>query len=340
MLEVGAAAARGRDSSLGARQRVFERSGHHHDAEVRFGADPGSHQGDVGRRVRRARAGNEGRRAHRPVPRGGVQEARAPAGKHRRHVRAEGAARRHHRDQHAAADHRRRRRHEDLQVEGRGRRLDQARRRRRGNQRLRDDLCRLRRDRARVQLGRLQGRRRQGQDHRRARERPAGARRRRSREARRQGLQRQGDDVLRPLDLQVRGGREARRRRHPDRARGRPRRLPVPGRAGQPAREIRPRHARQEHGAVGDRRMGHARDRQGDPEDGRPGLRRAEKAVPDPRFQAGAAQPQGVDRREEHAAHHRLAQRRSRSSRAAIPRSATSSSSIRRTGITWAWAIP
>jgi hypothetical protein len=40
-----------------------------------------------------------------------------------------------------------------------------------------------------------------------------------------------------------------------------------------------------------------------------PGLRRAEKAGPDPRFQAGAAQPQGVDRREEHAAHHRLAQR-------------------------------
>ena len=138
-------------------------------------------------------------------------------------------------DQHAAADHRRRRDHEDLQVEGRGRRLDQARRRRRGDQRLRDDLRRLRRDRARVQLGRLQGRRRQGQDHRRARQRPAGARRRRSREARRQGLQRQGDDLLRPLDLQVRGGREARRGRRPDRARDRPGRLPVPGRAGQPA---------------------------------------------------------------------------------------------------------
>ena len=339
MLEVGAAA-RGRDSSLGARQRVFERSGHHHDAEVRCGADPGSHQGDVGRRVRRARAGDEGRRAHRPVPRGGVQEARAPAGKHRRHVRAEGAARRHHRDQHAAADHRRRRGHEDLQVEGRGRRLDQARRRRRGDQRLRDDLCRLRRDRARVQLGRLQGRRRQGQDHRRARERPAGARRRRSREARRQGLQRQGDDVLRPLDLQVRGGREARCRRHPDRARGRPRRLPVPGRAGQPTREIRPRHARQEHGAFGDRRMGHARDRQGDPEDGRPGLRRAEEAVPDPRFQASAAQPQGVDRCEEHAAHHRLAQR----AREARGQRSHASQRARRLygalGSPRAWAIP
>ena len=72
-------------------------------------------------------------------------------------------------------------------------------------------------------------------------------------------------------------------------------------------------------GRVGDRRLGHARDREGDPEDGRPGLRRAEEAVPDPRLQAGAAQPQGVDRREEHAADDRLAQRARRSSRAAIP---------------------
>ena len=134
----------------------------------------------------------------------------------------------------------------------------------------------------------------------------------------REDVQRQGDDLLRPLDLQVRGGRAARRRRRPDRARDRPGRLSVPGRAGQPAREVRPGHARQEHGTRGDRGLGHARRGEGDPEDGRPGLRRAEEAGADARLQAGAARPQGVDRRQEHDAHARLAATSSPSSKAAI----------------------
>ena len=44
-------------------------------------------------------------------------------------------------------------------------------------------------------------------------------------EARSEDVQRQGDDLLRPLDLQVRGRRAARRGRNPDRARDRARRL-------------------------------------------------------------------------------------------------------------------
>ncbi len=62
---------------------------------------------------------------------------------------------------------------------------------------------------ARVRLGRLQGRRREGQDDRRAGQRPAGARSRQGRRARRETVRRPGDDLLRPLDLQVRGGRAA-----------------------------------------------------------------------------------------------------------------------------------
>ena len=77
---------------------------------------------------------------------------------------------------------------------------------------LRAGLRGLRRAGARVSVGRLQGHGRQGQDDRRARQRPAGRRRGRRDEARREDLRRQGDDVLRPLDLQVREGRRARRR--------------------------------------------------------------------------------------------------------------------------------
>ena len=55
---------------------------------------------------------------------------------------------------------------------------------------------RLRRQGARARLGRFQGPGRAGQDHRRAGQRPRFRRRRRR-------FRRQGDDLLRPLDLQV-----------------------------------------------------------------------------------------------------------------------------------------
>ncbi len=63
------------------------------------------------------------------------------------------------------------------------------------------------------ELGRLPRHRRQRQDHRRARQRSAGHEG--GRHAGRRDVRRQGDDLLRPLDLQVREGRRAwRRGRH------------------------------------------------------------------------------------------------------------------------------
>ena len=155
---------------------------------------------------------------------GRVPEAGTQAGQHRRHLHPEGAARRHHRHRGQAAGGvgqgpR------DLQVARRGRRLDQARRRRRQHRELRPRLRRLRRRRARVQLGRLQGRRSQGQDAGRARQRSAGAGCRRPVEARRPDVQRHRDDLLRPVDLQVRGSGATRRGRRPHRPRDRAGRL-------------------------------------------------------------------------------------------------------------------
>ena len=62
----------------------------------------------------------------------------------------------------------------------------------------------LRRRGARVRLGRLQGPRREGQDDSDARQRPAGDGCRRHGAARHDDVQGQGDDVLRPVDVQVR----------------------------------------------------------------------------------------------------------------------------------------
>ena len=57
----------------------------------------------------------------------------------------------------------------------------------------------------------------------------------------------QGDDLLRPLDLQVRDGAEDGRRGGAHRARDRAGRVPVRGRAGQDRRAVQPGRARQEH---------------------------------------------------------------------------------------------
>ena len=62
--------------------------------------------------------------------------------------------------------------------------------------------------RAGIQLGRLQGRGRQGQDARDARQRSGRSGSRQCRSPRPQDLRRQGDDLLRPLDLQVRDRRQ------------------------------------------------------------------------------------------------------------------------------------
>ena len=123
-----------------------------------------------------------------------------------------------------------------------------------------------------------------------------------------------------------------------DRPRDGPGGLSVLGRPGQPEREVRSRHAGQEHGPRGHRRLGHARRGEEDPEDGRPGLRRAEEAGGHARLQAGAARAQGVARDPQHAAHDRLAQRRRQARRQRSRRSRTSTSSTRRTGITSASA--
>ena len=132
----------------------------------------------------------------------------------------------------------------DVQVVRRGRRLDQARHRHRGDRQLRAGLRRLRRHRARVQLGRLQGtwtsRARRSSCWSTIRRCPTPPTRRSSIA---KTVQRQGDDLLRPLDLQVREGRANGRGRRPHRPRDRPGRLSVPGRPGLPGRAIRPGHA-------------------------------------------------------------------------------------------------
>ena len=258
-----------------------------------------------------SRGASRARRAKiaRSVPDGGVPEARPETGQHRRDLHPESAAGRHYRNPGQAARCGRQS-PGDVQVARRGRRVDQARRRRREHRELRPRLRRLRRRRARVQLGRLQGRRSQGQDDGRARQRPAGAGPGRSVEARCQHVQRHGDDLLRPLDLQVRGGRAERRGRRAHRARRRSRPgYPFAVVQGNLEREVRPGDAGQEHGPREHRRLALARRGEAPLEDGRAGFRRAEEAGDDARVQAGAARAQGVTGGQEHDADDRLAQR-------------------------------
>ena len=197
------------------------------------------------------------------------------------------------------------------QVEGRGGGLDQARGRRRRDRRVRRRLRRLRRRGAGVQLGRLQGRRRQGQDDRRPRQRSRRCPIRPTREARSEDVRRQGDDVLRPLDLQIRGRR----------AQGRRRRSSIvheTGPAGYPFSVVQGNLSEKFDLVTPDKNMGRATIEGWITLDAAKKLLAMagqdfdalKKQAHDPRLQARAARAQGVDRDPEHAAHDRLAERR------------------------------
>ena len=152
-----------------------------------------------------------------------------------------------------------------------------------------------------------------GQDDRDADQRPGGARRDRPGEARREDVQGQGDDVLRPLDVQVRD-RVARRAPRPPSSSTRP--APPVTRtkssAAVGARELRHRRRRQEHGRVGDR-VWITLDRAKELFDGgRAGLRRAQEGAATKDFKPVASRMQGELRRQEHAARDRVAATSSR----------------------------
>ncbi len=124
---------------------------------------------------------------------------------------------------------------------------------------LRRRLRRLRRRRARVRLGRLQGGRRPGQDARHAGQRPGRSRPERPEPARPHDVQGPGDDLLRPLDLQVRDRLREGRRRGDHRPRDWPRGLSLCGRLG----ELGPRELR--HRAAPARSRGASRSKAGSP---------------------------------------------------------------------------
>ena len=227
----------------------------------------------------------------------------------------------------------------DAQVEGRGGGVDEARRRRRQHRGLRHGLRRLRRRRAGVQLGRLQGRRRQGQDDRRPRERSA------------------VPDASDPskLDPKMFNGKamtyygrwtykfeEAARR-------GAAGVLIVheKGPAGYPYAVVQGILGEKFDLVTPDKNMGRASVEgwlsldaaKEAAQDGRPGLRRAEEAGDDARLQAGAARAQGVDGAQQHDAHDRFPQR-ARKARGQRPGAQERVRRLhRRTGITSASAI-
>ena len=163
------------------------------------------------------------------------------------------------------------------QVARRLRRVDQARHAGRRAREVRRGLRRLRRASARVQLGRLQGRGPSGQDDRRARGRPAGAGSCRRSAARREILRRPRDDLLRPLDLQVRDGPEAGRRGRPHRPRDGGGRVSLCRRAGQDGGAVLPRGRGPEHEPRRHRGLDHPRPGQAAVQGGRQGFRRAEE---------------------------------------------------------------
>ena len=173
------------------------------DAE-RHGRRPArAHQGPGVRRVRGPRAGHAGRREDGRVSDRAVPQARPEARQPRRHVRPERAARR------LPGPVGRggvpgRRRHDRPEVPGRlGRRLPEPGAGGEGRE-LRGGLRRLRRRRARVRLGRFQGGRRARQDGRHAGQRPGRPRPQGPECARPRHVPREGDDLLRALDVQVR----------------------------------------------------------------------------------------------------------------------------------------
>ena len=174
------------------------------------------------------------------------------------------------------------------------RRLDEARGRPRGPRRLRPGVRRLRRPGAGVPVGRLQGRGPPRQDDGRARRRPAGARPREAGRARPEDVRRQGDDLLRPLDLQVRDGREARGRGRPHRPRDGARGVSLRDRPGQDHGAVRPADGRRQPGPRRGRGLDHARPGEGPLPDGRAGLRGARGEGRHARVPAGPARGDGV----------------------------------------------
>ena len=157
--------------------------------------------------------------------------------------------------------------------------------------------------------------------------------------ARPRALQRQGDDLLRPLDLQVRGGRAPRRGRHPHRPRDR---------SGRISRSRRPGQSRERFDLVTpDKNMGRASI------EGWLTLDAAKKLLAQAGQDFDALKKQALTRefrpvplgcrpRSPSAtpAHDSIEERASPSSKAATRSCGTSTSSTRRTGITSAKARP
>ncbi len=245
-----------------------------------------------------------------------VQGGWRRAGQSRRHLGAESAARKPHTDQPLAPRSEEGRPLAVVQAARSGRRLQPARRRCRRGQGLGDCLCRLRRAGAGISVGRLQGPGRQGQDAPRPRQRPPSARPGQSRRARPEDVRRQGHDLLRPLDLQVREGRGTWRGGRVHRPRDRAGGLSVQRRAGLRRRTFRPGDAGQEHGPRGDPGVALARGRHGAAEVGRPGLPGAEGAGTHARVHACRARHDGFDVFHAEDAQRRLAQCRREDHRA------------------------
>ena len=120
---------------------------------------------------------------------------------------------------------------------------------------------------------------------------------------------RERDDLLRPVDVQVRDRSHERRGRRADRSRNRPGGLRLQRHPGQDGGAVRSRDARQEHGTRRDRRLDHARAGDEAAADVGPGLRRAQEAGGHARVQAGAARCHRVDDDTEHAPDDRLEER-------------------------------
>ncbi len=107
-------------------------------------------------------------------------------------------------------------------------------------------------------------------------------------------VQGEGDDLLRPLDLQVRDRLRERGRGLPDRPRGRPGGLPLSGRRQELGpRELRPLPARRQHRPGDGRRLARARQGQTDLPGRRPGLRRPQEGRGPQGFQARPAEREG-----------------------------------------------
>ncbi|MCW0425881.1 hypothetical protein NB713_003824 [Xanthomonas sacchari] len=261
-----------------------------HQALVRRRQDTGL------RRLRGPRPGLGGRGedrglSERAVP-GGRPAARRRPARRQAPVDPGGAAapRRHRR--YPAAGHRQRRPAPGPDPGPADRRARRARRQQPGDPgRRAAGVRRLRRQGARARLGRLQGRGPEGQDRGGADQRP----RFRDRQGR---VRRQGHDLLRPLDLQVRGRRTAGRGRRADRARDRTGVLRLGHRRQlQHQQHVRRGPRRSQVGAPGAGGLDPARSGGGPVQARRAGFRCAEEAGAIARLQAGGAEGRAPVRR-------------------------------------------